>query len=98
MIIAIATIRVKAEKVADFERVTGALEAAVLENEEGCLVYSLTKSRTEPLTYKNVEIFQDQAALDLHVKADYFLAALGPMRECVSAPSHVEFLDSIHTA
>lgn len=95
MIAVIATIRVQADKVGDFERIARALEDAVNTNEEGCLLYRMTKSRTEPLTYKNLEIFRDQAALDRHVAADYFQAALAPMRACVSGASHVDFLDTL---
>lgn len=95
MIAIIATIRVKEDKVRDFEVIALALEAAVKAHEPGCLLYRMTKSRTEPLTYKNVEAFRDQAALDAHTAADYFLASLAPLRACVSAPSEVEFLDAL---
>jgi quinol monooxygenase YgiN len=97
MIAIIATIRIHADKVAEFEEISRALEAAVRANEAGCLLYCMTKSRTEALTYKNMEIFRDQAALDQHVAADYFLAATGRMRACVSGPSNVEFLDPLST-
>ncbi len=95
MIAVIATIRVQAGKVAEFEQIAGKLEAEVKANEPDCLLYRMTKSRSEDLTYKNLEIFRDQAALDAHVAADYFKAALGPMKACVSGASHVDFLDTL---
>jgi len=95
MIVIVATIQVKPDKVRDFEQVARELEAAVEANEAGCLMYRMTKSRIEAFTYKNVECFRDQDALDLHTESAYFQAALKPLRECVSAPSHVEFLDTL---
>lgn len=95
MIGVIATINVREDKIGDFERVARALEAKVNANEPGCLHYRMLKSRTEPNTYKNLEMFRDQAALDQHVFADYFLSAVSQIQACTSGKPHVDFLDTL---
>jgi len=95
MIAVIATIHVREDKVADFERAVRELEAAVKAREPDCLLYRMARSRTEPLTYKNLEIFRDQAALDSHQAQEHFKIGARALRDCVSGPSTVEFLDTL---
>lgn len=90
-----AKIWVHEDKVEDFERVALELEAAVNANEPDCLLYRMTRSRTEPFVYMNLEYYKDQAAIDRHTEADYFHKALGGFAGCVSREAVVEFYDSI---
>ncbi len=95
MIGVVATVQVQPEKAAEFERVALELEAQVKANEPGCLLYRMTKSRSAPDTYTNLELYRGQADLDLHVATDYFQAALGRMSACVSGTPQVDFLDTL---
>jgi quinol monooxygenase YgiN len=95
MIAVVATITVHADKVEEFEAIARGLEAQVKANEPDCLLYCMAKSVTDPLVYRNMELFRDQAAIDEHIKRDYFVAATGEMRACVSRPSTVEFMHTI---
>jgi quinol monooxygenase YgiN len=95
MIAVVGKIRVRPDKVEQFETVFRKLIADVVSHEEGCVLYRLTRSRTEPDTYRNMEIFRDQAALDAHTGAGYFLAALGQLQDCVEGQPEVEFLDTV---
>ncbi len=95
MICVVATIQVREHKAAEFESVALELEARVNADEPGCLLYRMTKSRTEPNTYKNLEIFRDQTALDQHTSADYFLTAVGKLGACLDGNPQVEFLDTL---
>ena len=95
MIGVIATVSVAGDKVELFERVARELEAQVKAHEPGVLLYRMTRSRTEPNTYKNLEIFKDQAAFDAHQEADYLKAALGQLGACLAGEPHVEFLDTV---
>jgi quinol monooxygenase YgiN len=95
MIAIVATIRVRDDMVDDFERTALELERQVAAHEPDCLTYRMARSRTEPLTYRSLEIFRDQAALDAHVAADYFVAAARAMRPCTASESIVEFGDTL---
>ena len=95
MISIVATIPVRADKVAEFEDISRALAAAVKANEPGCVLYSMGRCRTDPLTYRNLEIFRDQAALDAHLAADHFKRIAPQMGKCLSAPAAVEFMDTV---
>ena len=95
MIAIVATISVRPDKVEEFEAAARELQAKVKENEPDCLLYRMAKSRSEPGVYKNLEMFVDQAALDSHIAADYFLAITPRLGACVAAESDVHFLDTL---
>ena len=56
-------VEVKAEHVAEFERLFAELRAEMHRHEPGCLLYSLLKSRVKPGVYIVHEQYRDQAAL-----------------------------------
>jgi quinol monooxygenase YgiN len=91
----VGRIQVRPEKVARFEQVFRKLQADVAANEEGCVLYRLTRSRTEPRTYRNIEVFRDQAALEAHTRAAHFLAAFAELQDCVEGEPQVEYLDGV---
>ena len=81
MIGVVATLKVQPDKSADFEKVFLDLQNRVKANEPGCLIYQLTKSRTEAGTYKVLELYASEDALKAHGSSDYFKAAgaaMGP--------------------
>jgi quinol monooxygenase YgiN len=50
----------------EFETLFGELRAAMRDQEPGCLLYSLLKSRTDPRAYIVHEQYRDAAALEAH--------------------------------
>jgi quinol monooxygenase YgiN len=95
MIGIVATLKVQDGKNADFEGVFRDLAAQVRANEKGCLAYALTKSRADANTYKVLELYTDQAALDHHGQTDYFRAAGPKLGPCLAGRPEIEYLDGV---
>lgn len=95
MIGVVATLKVRADKVGDFEKVFADLAAKVKANEPGCLAYQLTKSRTEPGTYKVMEMYASEEALRTHGGTEYFKAAMPGIGACLAGAPDIEYLDAV---
>ena len=95
MIGVIATLRIQEGKAEEFEAVFRDLGAQVRANEPGNLAYQLTKSRTEPNTYKVLELYTDQDALTHHGGTDYFRAAGPKLGPCLAGRPEIEYLDAV---
>ena len=95
MIGVVATIKVQDGKGAEFERVFRELTAKVKANEPGTLVYQLAKSRTEPNTYKVLELYRDEEAQKQHGGSDYFKALGREMGASMDGRPHIELLDAV---
>jgi quinol monooxygenase YgiN len=95
MIGVVATIKVQDGKGDEFEAVFAELSEKVRANEPGVLMYQLTKSRTEPGTYKVLELYKDEAALQHHGGTDYFKAQGAKMGPCLAGRPNVELLDGV---
>ena len=95
MIGVIATLRVQDGKAAEFEKVFSGLAAQVKANEAGCIVYQLTKSRTEENTYKVMELYASEDALKHHGQTDYFRAAGAELAAVLAARPEIEYLDAV---
>ena len=91
----VATLKVQDGKGDEFETVFRDLSAQVRANEAGCLMYQLTKSRTEPNTYKVLELYKDQEAVTHHSGTDYFRAAGPKMGGCLGGRPEIEYLDGV---
>jgi len=91
----IATLKVAEGKNAEFEAVFSELAAQVRANEKGNLAYACTKSRTDPQTYKILEVYADQDALTLHGGTEYFKAAGPKLGPCLAGRPEIEYLDGI---
>ena len=95
MIGVIAILKIKEDSVETFETGFKDLQSKVRANEPGNVAYQLTKSRTEPHTYKVLEIYKDQAALEAHRETEHFKGA-GPMFAGVLAGRpEIELLDGV---
>lgn len=95
MIGVIATLTIQPGKQAEFETVFARLAASVRADEPGNIFYQLCRSRESELTYKVLEQYRDQAALDAHRASAHFRAA-GPLLAGVLAGAPVvELLDAI---
>ena len=91
----VATIKVAEGKNAEFEEIFTALAKQVRANEPGCLMYQLTKSRTDPQTYKVLELYKDQDAVTHHGGTEYFKAAGPKMGPCMGGRPEIDYLDGI---
>ncbi len=91
----VATLKVAEGKNAEFEEIFTGLAKQVRANEPGNLAYQLTRSRTDPQTYKVLELYTDQAAIDLHGGTEYFKAAGPKMGPCLAGRPEIELLDGI---
>lgn len=95
MIGVVATLKVQPDKAADFEKVFLDLQNKVKGNEPGCLVYQLTRSRTEAGVYKVLELYASADALKAHGGADYFKAAGAAMGPFMAGAPVIEYLDAV---
>lgn len=95
MIGVVAVIRAREGREAEFEAVFAELTAGVKANEPGAHVYQLTRSRTEPRTYKVLEIYADQAALEAHGASDHYREGGRKLRDLVEGRPEVELLDAV---
>ena len=91
----VATLKVQDGKNDEFEAVFRDLTAQVRANEAGCLMYQLTKSRTDPTVYKVLELYKDQDAVTHHGGTDYFRAAGPKMGACLGGRPEIEYLDGV---
>ena len=95
MIGVVATLKIKEGAEATFEAGFKDLAAKVKANEPGCIAYQLTKSRTEPLTYKVLELYANQDALTHHGGTEYFKAAGAMFGAALAGRPDVEYLDAV---
>jgi quinol monooxygenase YgiN len=96
MIGVVAVIKIKDGTEAQFEAGFKDLAAKVRANEPGNIVYQLTKSRTEPLTYKVLELYASEDALKHHGQTEHFRAAGGAVFAPVLAGRpEIEYLDAV---
>jgi quinol monooxygenase YgiN len=95
MIGVIAILKIQDGKGEEFEAIFRELSEKVRANEPGNLMYQLTKSRTEPGTYKVLELYADQDALTKHGQTDYFRAQGAKMGACLAGRPEIEMLDGV---
>jgi quinol monooxygenase YgiN len=95
MIGVIATLQCKDGENAALEAAFVALAAQVRANEPGNVAYQLCKSRSEPNTYKVLELYADADALKAHGASDHFKAAGPALGACLAGRPEVEYLDGV---
>jgi quinol monooxygenase YgiN len=91
----IATLKIQEGKASEFETFFGELARQVRANEPGYIAYQLTKSRSEPNTYKVLELYKDQDALTHHGGTDYFKAAGPKFAAVLGGRPEIEYLDGV---
>lgn len=91
----IAKLKIKEDKIEEFEAAFRELMAVVREVETGNDYYTLHRSREEVGSYYVMEQYVDQAALDVHGKSDAFKAVNAKLVGCVAAPPEIELLDAV---
>jgi quinol monooxygenase YgiN len=95
MIGVIATMKIQDGKNAEFEQAFTDLAAQVKANEPGNFAYQLCRSRTDPQTYKVLELYASQEALTAHGQADYFKAAGPKLGAVLAGRPEIEYLDAV---
>jgi quinol monooxygenase YgiN len=95
MIGVVATMKVKPDQVAAFEAAMRELVKATRANEPGVKVYQFCRSRKEPNTYIVMELYQDQATLDAHMKSDWFRGAGPKLAPCLAERPVLDMFDAI---
>ncbi|MDP3175747.1 putative quinol monooxygenase [Phenylobacterium sp.] len=95
MIGVIAKLKAADGKDAALEQAFGELAAKVRAGEPGCLMYQLTKSRTEPGVYKVLELYKDEDALNAHRASEHFKAAGPSLGAVMAGRPEVEYLDGV---
>ena len=95
MIAVIATLRVKNGMTQEFESLFGQLATQVRANESGNVAYQLSRSRTEADTYKVLEVYRDEEALDAHRTSEHFKSAGPGLGSVLNGRPDVEVLDAI---
>ena len=91
MLAIVATLKVNEGRNADFEAAFREAMAGVRANEPKNSLYQLVRSRDEPQTYRVMELYTDDAALDAHRDSEHF-KALGPKLKGVLAERPVIIL------
>ena len=95
MIAVIATLRAKPDKADEFQRLFTHLAEQVRANESGNISYQLCRSRTEPNTYKVLELYRDEEALAAHRASDHFRAAGPGLGGVLEGRPEIELLDAV---
>jgi quinol monooxygenase YgiN len=95
MIAIVATLRVQDGKGPDLETLFRDLGGKVRANEPGNVLYQLAKSRTEANTYKVLELYKDEAALEAHRGSAHFKAAGPTFATILAGRPDIEYLDAI---
>ena len=91
----IATIKVQEGKNSEFEAVFAQLTQQVLANEDGCVLYALHKSKSDPQTYKMMEQYKSVDDLKMHGKTDHFIAANKKLAGMLAGAPDIEVLDAV---
>jgi quinol monooxygenase YgiN len=91
----VGSIKIKADKVAEFEQLFSQLTATVRAREPGNLLYQLVKIRDQTRSYKAIELYRDQAASDLHVQSVYLREALPGLNACLDGIPVVERIETV---
>lgn len=95
MIGVIATLRTSEGKADEFERLFTQLAAQVRANESGNIAYQICRSRTEPHTYKVLEIYRDEQALEAHRASEHFQSAGPGLGAVLAGRPEIELLDAV---
>jgi len=95
MVCVLATLKVKEEKISEFEKIFIELTDQVRSNEEGNIFYQVAKDREQENTYVVLEHYNDQDSVDAHGKSDHFRAAGAKIGACLVGAPIIKYLDSV---
>ncbi|MDG3009599.1 antibiotic biosynthesis monooxygenase [Rhodococcus sp. D2-41] len=95
MIGVIATMTVQDGNGPQFEAVAAELIEKVRAQEDGNLLYQLTRSKADANVYKFMELYRDADALRAHGTSDYFRESFGKLGALLAGEPQIEYLDGV---
>ena len=84
MIIVVATVTLHPGKADKYEATCRALFPQVRAAEPGVVFYNAGKSRDEPDTYRVIEVYRDQAAMDEHIQSRFVSESMPYLQDCIA--------------
>lgn len=85
MIIVVATVRLKPGKAEKYETTCRALMPQVRAAEPGVVFYNAGQCREAPGTYRVVEVYRDQAAMDEHIQSKFVSESMPMLQDCIES-------------
>ena len=79
-----ATVRIHPDKAAHYEATCAKLMPQVRAAEPGVLFYDAGRSREEPHTYRVIEVYRDQAAMDDHIGSKFVENSMADLKDCIA--------------
>lgn len=95
MIAILATLTIKEGTAEQFEQIFARLSASVRADEAGNLAYQLCRTRSDQNTYKVIEMYCDEDALQAHRSAEHFRAAGPELAAVLSERPQIEYFDAV---
>lgn len=95
MIAIIATFDIRPGAEAEFEAAFAELAEQVRAHEPGNKLYTLTRSKKVPSTYRVMELYTDRDAVKAHAESEYFTAARPRLGACANGETVIEILDVV---
>jgi quinol monooxygenase YgiN len=95
MIAVTSTVKIRNGKAGEFETLVAAVKAKVRANEPGNLLYQLARSRVDANTYRFLELYKDQDALDRHNQTEYYKEMVSKAGSLLAAPPNAEMFDTV---
>ena len=93
MVVFIATLNVAQGREAEFERLQTELSQVSHEEEPGLVVYDVIRHAEKPRTYVVYARFKDQAAFELHQKANFHQRLVPPILDCVEGEMDLQLFE-----
>jgi quinol monooxygenase YgiN len=84
MILVVATVRVHPDKAAEYETACRAIMPPLQAANPGIVFYKAGKCREAANTYRVVEAYEDQAAMDRHVGSERLKASFAQLGPCIA--------------
>jgi len=84
MIIVVARVTLHPGKAEKYEATCRALFPQVRAAEPGVVFYNAGRSRDEPDTYRVIEVYRDQPAMDEHIQSKFVSASMPALQDCIA--------------
>lgn len=95
MISILATLRIREDRAAEFERAFETLAQRVRDREPGNLLYQLYRDTASPCVYKVLELYRGYDDLEAHRVAPYVSEMRPAFAAMVAEPPRVEQLENL---
>jgi quinol monooxygenase YgiN len=95
MVVFVATLRIKAGREAEFERLQTELSNLAHAEEPGLIVYDVIRHASETRTYIVYARFSDREAFEFHQGAAFHERLVPPILDCVDGEMDLQFYDWI---